>query len=161
MPEYINFTSKYKLIQIQNFLTGARIKQIFSELDTLTFKDDRDKIKALLAELSAGEDEAAMSKVFNRTTRFPDDIVYYPLSEPIRLKITSQLHYAVEFRPLPGNLAKSNIAAAQTDEFQFLKALNLYSDMLFQLKTLFYTMGTLGGYDRLKFEARFGLVWKD
>lgn len=161
MPEYINFTSKYKLIQIQNFLTGPRIKQIFSELDTLSFRDDRDKIKALLAELSAGEDEAAMSKVFNRTSRFPEDVVYYTLSEPRRLKITSHLHYALEFCPLPDVLAKSNIAAAQNDEFQFAKALALYCDMLFQLKTLFYTMGTLGGYDRLKFEARFGLIWKD
>ena len=77
MPEYTNFTEKYNIIQMQTFLTGTSIKQIFKELDALSFRENRDKIKYLLVELSAGEDNAAMSKVFNRTTRFADNATYY------------------------------------------------------------------------------------
>ncbi|KAF1796449.1 hypothetical protein FB192DRAFT_1404525, partial [Mucor lusitanicus] len=158
---YVNFTEKYKLIQTQNFLPGFRFKQILSELDKLSFRDDRDKIKALLAELSSGQDEAAMLKVFNKNLRFPEGVIYYTLSDFFRLKMTSLLHYALEYRPLPSNLVSTYIAAAQSDDASYQMALTLYSDTLFQLKSLFYSMGALGGYDRSRFEARFGLVWED
>lgn len=161
MPEYTNFTEKYNIIQMQTFLTGTRIKQIFKELDALSFRENRDKIKSLLAELSAGEDNAAMSKVFNRTTRFADNIIYYQISEPLRLSITSLLHHALEHRPLYQDLVKNNVDAAKLEEFAFLKALMQYSDMLFQLKKSIYGKGALGGYDRKKFEVYFGLKWKD
>ncbi|KAL7315121.1 hypothetical protein PS15m_006615 [Mucor circinelloides] len=126
MPEYTNFTEKYNIIQMQTFLTGTSIKQIFKELDALSFRENRDKIKYLLVELSAGEDNAAMSKVFNRTTRFADN---------------STTRYMYQ------DLVKNNVDAAELEELAFQKALMQYYDMFFQLRKSIYGMGALGGYD--------------
>ncbi|KAL9540083.1 hypothetical protein MBANPS3_009884 [Mucor bainieri] len=153
---YVNFTEKYKSIQIRMFLRGSRIKQIFGELDKLSFRDDRDKIKALLVELSSGENEATMSKLFNKTTRFPDDVIYYEVSDLFRLRMISILHHTLEYRSLPDDLVKRNLAAAQANEYQFNRALEQYSDMLFRFKSAFYVTATFG-YNRSRFEARFAL----
>lgn len=53
---------------------------MLQRLDTYSLKDERDKIKALIIELSVGKNDAATFKVFNYNTRFPENVVYFKMS---------------------------------------------------------------------------------
>jgi hypothetical protein len=53
---------------------------VLQRFDTYSFRDERDKIKDLIIELSIDKNDAATFKVFNYITRFPENVVYFKMS---------------------------------------------------------------------------------
>lgn len=156
MPGYVNFTEKYRNIQLQVWLTGTKIKYVLRRLDTHSFRDERDKIKALIIELSVGENDAATFKAFNGNTRFPENVVYFKMSDAPYLEILGLLHHALEYRPQLEAPKEDRIAIA-LEEREFQKTLKQYTDALFRFKQAFYA--GFGSCGREKFEMFYQLEW--